>query len=135
MASRDYEGEILLILINILVTSLVCLVFVVCCRKAGVESPKKFSYRDGEQDSDELPDLLPNGEERDGCWLDFEAKTWVNPKGTVLHLTQTCGHLSLGRCKELGVCLDCLDRLKKPKGYVKPSTRTPHGRRRTSMRG
>ena len=34
-----------------------------------MESPKKFSHRDGEQDSDELPDLLPTGEERDGCWL------------------------------------------------------------------
>ena len=58
MANREYEGEILLILLNTLVTSLVCLSFVVCCRSPGVVSPKKFGCRDGEPDSDELPDLV-----------------------------------------------------------------------------
>ncbi len=138
MVSIEYEGEILLILLNILVTSLVCLVFVVCCR-TGVESPKKLVvYREGEPDSDELPHLVPVGEKRDGFWLDFEAKAWVNPKGTVVHLTQSCGHLNLGRCRELGVCLDCLDSLKESKKRSKTtsaSTRASHGRRRTSMRG
>ena len=76
--------------------------------------PQKHWRRDGDFRIDDLSDLVPVEEERDGVWLDFDARAWMNPKGAVLHLTKTCGHVNVGRCKELGVCLDCLDSLKKP---------------------
>ena len=101
----DYEGEILLILLNILVTSFVCVAFVVCCRSQEVRIPKKKMRRDGGSGSDEMPPLLPVGDQMDGCWLDFGKKVYVNPKGVVFHLVPSCKRLNHGRCKELGICL------------------------------
>ena len=115
MGNIDYEGEILLILLNILVTSFVCLAFVVCFRSREVKIPKKMMYRDGGSDSDELQPLLPVGNQMDGCWLDFRKKVWVNPKGVVVHLAPSCERINHGRCKELGICLGCIDCLKSVK--------------------
>ena len=138
MGSIDYEGEILLILLNIIVTSFVCMAFVVCCQCREVSVPKKKMHRDGGSESDEMPPLFPVGDQMDGCWLDFGKKVYVNPKGVVIHLVPSCERSNHGRCRELGICLDCIDCLKNVKkrpNTTVTSTRTAHGRRRTSMRG
>ena len=130
MGNIDYEGEVLLILLNILVTSFVCMAFQ--CREVSV--PKKMMYRDGGSDSDEMPPSLPVGDEMDCCWLDFGKKVYVNPKGVVIHLVPSCEHINHGRCRELGIrldCVDCLANVKKRPKTTMTSTRTAHGRRRT----
>ena len=77
--------------------------------------PKKMIHRVGGSDSDEMPPSLPVGDQMDGCWLDFGKKVYVNPKGVVIHLVPSCEYINHGRCRELGICLDCIDCLKNVK--------------------
>ena len=92
-----------MILLNILVTSFVCMAFVVCCQCREASVPKKKMHRDGGSEPDEMPPLLPVGDQMDGCWFDFGKKVYVNPKGVVIHLVPSCEHINHGRCRELGM--------------------------------
>ena len=144
-SSFAYEGELLLFVLNVMVTSLIGLPFVVCCRREKIVVVREtYGTLDGMDDLGQHRDDPRN--ERDGCWIDFEIRTFVNPKDTVVHLSKNCEHVNHGRCKELGVCLDCIDRLKRddpsssrPAATQSSATQSTSSfsghRRRTSMRG